>query len=343
MYEIIFDFSSSPIRGAVRRIDAYMSYFLKENIKVLFLLHPLLEGKYNSFGFVEVIFVKKNIVQKLFCINTHLRMYENKSKWFFSYGIPISKKIANKHWMHISNVLPFRPRNLIYKLSPILRLKMDILLYLFLRYKDTNSVVSAESRFSLDCYYAYDKKRILVPLYNGIEHKYKNNQRDYHKEYGFFAMVSGTQPYKRVDKSYKLFLQIRNSLNLQSFVVVGDSSLLSSSIKSMPHIRIVESLSDDDYFEMLRAADIFIASTEIENSSCAVLEAIFHSKKSFVSDIPSTREMLNLENSSRYNCEGDEYFVVNKNALKENIHTEHEWNVIIDNMMHCMNTFSRKA
>ena len=332
--DIVFDFSSSPIRGAVRRLDAYIEYFRSHRLDVVFLVHDALKERYTASGNLKIIYIKKNIINKIFLRNAYLLHLKINPKWLFSYGIPISQPIGKKNWLHISNVLPFADSKI--KLSMLLKLKMKILNIQYSIFSKAADVVSAESAFSLEKYSEFNRPPISVTLFNGIENKEFDSKHSF-ITMGKYAMVSGTQPYKRVDKSYKLYQELKGKYNLTTLIIVGSSKMLKQKFKKLPDVRVIDHLDDSDYFPMLTHAEIFISSTEIENSSCAILEAICHCKKSYFSDIPPTRELLNMPDVSWYKQGADLYLVVKKGSLKCSAIIDHCWRNEIDKMLRAMN------
>ena len=321
-YDILFDFSSSPIRGAVRRLDAYINFFSKTDLKVVFLVHAKVRSNYRLNDKVKIIYINKNILDKIFSINKYLDEYKLKVNWLFSYGVPINKVIAVNNWLHISNILPFNPN---INIPILLKLKMYVLRLNYVRGSKMIDVVSAESQFSLDSYSSYITGPKLVPLYNGIEYRPDIKPLGNFLKYGNYAVISGTQPYKRVDKAYSLFLHLKNLYKLDNVLIIGSLDLLDSKYRSMPDVVLIDHLEDALYFESLLTSEIFITSTEVENSSCAVLEAICYCKKSYLSDIQSTAELLDINTVTKYSFASDSYFVVPKGALIETAFQNHNW------------------
>ena len=107
MYDIIFDFSSSPTGGSFRRIEAYAIFFSNVKIKTLFLLHPKTADRLNNKYKVHIKVVTKTFLEKFFSRNSYLNKYIGECRWLFSYGIPIFNPIGENNWFHISNILPF--------------------------------------------------------------------------------------------------------------------------------------------------------------------------------------------------------------------------------------------
>ena len=58
-YDIVFDFSSSPSGGALRRIEAYASFFSNSDFDTLFLVHEDILQRIKRFRGINVVPVEK--------------------------------------------------------------------------------------------------------------------------------------------------------------------------------------------------------------------------------------------------------------------------------------------
>ena len=150
MYDIIFDFSSSPIGGSLRRLLAFANFFSKSDLKVKFLIHPSAVQIVKEIDNLCYAIVYKTILDKIFFSTSYLHKYEKRSKWFFSYGIPIKNKIGDRNWLHISNVLPISQKKI--SIGFINKLKILLQRFYFKKYSINPDIVSGESTFTLNEY-----------------------------------------------------------------------------------------------------------------------------------------------------------------------------------------------
>ena len=72
MYDIVFDFSSSPTGGALRRLEAYIHFFSKSELKVIFLINKKAISIFEKYKVIEFECVNKSIFEKLFGKNKYL-------------------------------------------------------------------------------------------------------------------------------------------------------------------------------------------------------------------------------------------------------------------------------
>ena len=292
MYDIVFDFSSSPSGGALRRLEAYASFFSKSNLSTIFLIHKNASYILNRYSGVKYECISKNYFQKIFGKNKYLNKYKSKAEWLFSYGIPIENPIGKYNWFHISNALPLA--NFKVKLNLKLRCGMLVLFRKIRGARYSCSIVSAESKFAIDLYKKVDPLARSIVLENSIQfnHDCRDNLLPLSLRSKKFCLIVGTATYKRVDLAYELYLKLKAKHDLQILVIIGEISSLNKKIQNDEHVFFYSHLSDIDYFNILINSEIFISTSEIENSSCSVLEAIFHQKPCYLSDIPSHRELL---------------------------------------------------
>jgi glycosyltransferase involved in cell wall biosynthesis len=335
MYDIIFDFSSSPIGGSLRRLLAFTIFFTKSDLKVKFLIHPSAVQIVKDVDCQSYEIVHKTILDKIFFSTGYLKKYKKRTKWFFSYGIPIKNKIGIKNWLHISNVLPISQK----KISTGLINKLKILLqrFYFKKYSINPDIVSGESTFTLNEYEMLVGKISSFLLPNGITPINIDNinctmEFIHGKNY---AVAVGTASYKRIDKTFQLFREIKDKNSLGMLIIVGHKNNVSKALQRRADIHIVSDLSDEEYFRLLKNARVFISTSEIENSSCAVLEAALYVKTCYLSIIPSHMEMMNEEfYIERYS---DDVFKLEKRNEVDKLISYYSWNDTIRKMLNIMN------
>jgi glycosyltransferase involved in cell wall biosynthesis len=307
MYDILFDFSSSPAGGGLRRLEAYAEYFSTSSLKTHFFVHEEAKNKDVIQRLVPTSLVGKTAISKITLNKKYLAPFRNRAKWFFSYGIPIKENFAEKNWLHISNALPFAVFDV--SLGADLFLRMFTLRQQFKKYIYSIDIVSAESNFALKQYQALTGIKVdYCLLRNGVDYS-KKNLNKFGKEP--FAIAIGTYSYKRIDLTYNLFQALKKDLRLDKLLIVGDSKKIPKFIKSANDVEVQDYLTEDDLHFRLKKATYFISTSEVENSSYAVLEGLQLTKKAILSDIPSHREMLRANFSGTLKCNDLDILVVN--------------------------------
>lgn len=327
MYDIIFDFSSSPIGGSFRRIEAYAFFFSSSKIKTLFLLHPQVAERLNNKYQIEIEIIKKNFLGKFFSRNLYLNKYEGKCRWLFSYGIPITNPVGKYNWFHISNILPFSNSKI--SLSSFVRLKSLMLYFYILRSKSYLDIVSAESYFSLNSAKKIFNEKILIHLNNGFLKDSLITNQKVNKKY---AICVGTAKYKRIDISFNLFLTIKEEYNIKELLILGSEKEIPSFIRNSNLVKVINKVEDNEYFSLLSNSSLFISTSEIENSSVAMMEALQFSKRLILSNIPSHSEIYIAE-PDKLKINGKEYLIINNSNNDVLIKYFSDWNDIISKML----------
>lgn len=337
MYDIVFDFSSSPVGGSLRRLHAYATFFSKSELKVKFLLHPKAFSVVKNITNLDFEIIYKNTLSKIFLYTKYLKKYEKFCKWYFSYGMPVAKNIGNKNWLHISNVLPFT--NISITISFFHKLKILLQKYYFNKFSINVDIVSAESRFTLEQYQILCGDNIFILMPNGLNpiRKTGKNLINLPSKGVRYAIAVGTASYKRIDKTIMLYREIKHRDSLELIILIGQKSAAVKEDKEYSDIKLFSNLSDEEYFFLLKNAAIFISTSEIENSSCAVLEASLLVETCYLSDIPSHRELIEegfiIENHS------NEILKIKKSASIDALISQHDWDDTIKRMLKIMNFY----
>jgi glycosyltransferase involved in cell wall biosynthesis len=313
MYDILFDFSSSPAGGGIRRLEAYAEFFSKSSLKIHFFIHEDASNREKIQQLVPTTLVHKSSVSKLVINKNYLKKFGFAALWLFSYGIPTKRGYANKNWLHIGNVLPFS--FIRTTLSPSLFLKMCFLRLQFKLNDFNNDVVSAESNFSINKYIESTnwEGEVLV-LRNGL---HQGDQVLETKQQ--YAIAIGTHPYKRIDKTYEIFKKLKDNLGLNKLIIVGDSKRIPRIILDDLDVDVENFLPEAALQSSLKRASYFISTSEIENSSCAVLEGLQYTKKAILSNIPSHQEIFNEEAGSHFEYKEKDYMIVDCNDVIDGV------------------------
>ncbi len=260
------------------RIEAYASFFSNSSIRTLFFVHHEFEQNMAEFKKIEIVSVgKKSNLSKALGAGKYLDVLTRRPLWFYSYGIPLSRRVGENNWLHISNILPLYLDHI--PTSYYLFLKM-YLYKIHLRYRSNYcDIVSAESKFSLDLYSKHVCQNTpQVLLKNGIPEKLIVNNES--NKFGYnYAVTVGTYNYKRLDVAYKVFELIKKEFKLIKLIIIGNVNNVHKEIRCKEDVLLIDYLSDNDYYATLAGAEIFLSTSSIENSSNAVIEGLCLSKK----------------------------------------------------------------
>ena len=325
MYDILFDFSSSPVGGGLRRVEAYAEYFSHSPLKIHFFIHEAASNRNRIQQLVPTTLVHKTSTSKLSLNKDYLNKFDASAKWLFSYGIPTKRGYAEKNWLHISNVLPF----FLFKstLGPSLFFKMYILRQQYKRNFLNNDIISAESDFSIRMYNSVTGwKGDYFLLRNGVSKTLSTFELK--KPY---AVAVGTHSYKRIDLTYELFQKLKADLELNKLLILGNPKQIPKLIRNASDVEVMGFLPDDILETTLKTAAYFISTSEVENSSCAVQEGLQFTKKAILSNIPSHQEMLRKDSDCLTRYQGMNYLIVDHSDLS--VEAMEDWPTEIGKML----------
>jgi glycosyltransferase involved in cell wall biosynthesis len=332
-YDIIFDFSASPVGGGLKRLLAYADHFAARQGRVLFLVHPQVE-EHIAGKAVKYEVVRRRPLARLWFDPRFVSRYGGRSHWFFSYGIPIYGKVGDHNWLHVSNSLPFG----------LLGLTLDIWAFAsnfllrerFVASADNCSVVSGESAFTLDIYRKTTGwRREFAVLRNGIEPFDRVNHATRLPQ----AISVGTSSYKRLDRTCAVLEQMQATRRLEKLLIVGNIESIPPSVKRRPYVECLGILPRQQVLQHMRQSQVFISTSEIENSSNAVLEALALGETVVLSDIPSHRELIGNGAGQPLVVDGRRYLQLDAGACTLDF-SQYSWNKTISYMLSTMATLS---
>jgi glycosyltransferase involved in cell wall biosynthesis len=316
MYDILFDFSSSPAGGGLRRLEAYAEYFSQSPLKIHFFIHAAASNRDRIQQLAPTTLVRKTGTSKVRLSKDYLKKIGMGAKWLFSYGIPIKQGYAEQNWLHISNVLPFFFTHV--TLGPNMFLKMCLLRQQFKSNYLNNDIISAESDFSIKMYIAVTGwKGDTLVLRNGL-HKWDLELEPKQP----YAIAIGTHSYKRIDLTYEVFQELKEDLDLNKLLIVGDSKHIPLAIRTAADVEVKDFLPEAVLRSSLKSASYFISTSEVENSSCAVLEGLQYTQKAILSNIPSHQEVFTSGSGKHFQYLGKDYLIVNQNDASDDAMAE---------------------
>ncbi len=220
--------------------------------------------------------------------NYHVRKMSLGNTIVFSHGAPILPQ-CKRFVLHINNALPFVTERV--NLGFVLRKKMSVLCRRLFRSAEQADLVTVESNSTLDLLEAtwgtaISRKSAI--LGNGVDPVSQLVKVPWELP-AQFSLAIGTYPYKRIERVIDIAKQLSVGNPHSKLLIVGPIS---------------KKLSEDDFIlnypnvpyplmrELLQRCDRYISMSQIENSSIAMLEAIFSKKNVVCSDIPSHLESL---------------------------------------------------
>ena len=294
-YKFLFNFAVTTTGGGLKRLIQYAKWFNK-NGGALFIIHPNCEFLKKKFPKNKYFVVFQNRLERLFKDCEYLLKLKNKiSKpdLYYSYGIPIYNKFGKINWFHVSNVLPFSSKN--FGLTLFDRyIKFKILRWKIINNYQNMDIVSAESNNSLLMIKNANIKKNFLSI-NGsndeiihLINKKKKNKKD-------IAVVVGTQNYKNIEDSYKIFKNLKNKNKHLQLIIVGNPNFVPKFLVDKDDIIIKGVIKQDEVIDLLKTTKYYISNTRIENSFNAASEGVIFSEESYISDIEPHRELLKNE------------------------------------------------
>ena len=294
----LFNFSSSWSGGGLIRTLETIKWF-DDNLGASFIISDRIKGLVSSYNKKnKYFFISENKIKRLLMDGYYMPKIIDqigRPDIYFSYGIPVFNNIAKINWFHISNALTLKTNNI--SLPLITRFKMWILKKRIIKTMNNTDIASGESKFSINLLKEENEKRNITCHYDVLPNGYDislledilNKKREQSSRY---AITIGTFSYKKIDIALELFQKIKETYNLQKFIIIGSFNDLPKSIINDRFVEFKSNISREELFSLLYNAEYYISASQIENSSIAALEALLLSKNIILSDIPSHNEMI---------------------------------------------------
>jgi glycosyltransferase involved in cell wall biosynthesis len=294
----LFNFSSSWSGGGLIRTLETIKWF-DENFGASFIISDRIKDLVSSYNKKnKYFFVSENKIKRLVMDGYYMPEIIDeigRPDIYFSYGIPVFNNIAKINWFHISNALTLKTNNI--SLPLITRFKMWILKKRIIKTMNNTDIATGESKFSINLLKEENKKRNITCHYdvlpNGYDISLLEDLLNKKREQSFrYAITIGTFSYKKIDVALELFQKIKETYNLQKFIIIGPFNHLPKSIINDEFVEFKSNISREELFSLLYNAEYYISASQIENSSIAALEALLLSKNIILSNIPSHNEMI---------------------------------------------------
>lgn len=289
-HTLLFNFAASHQSGGLKRLQEYARWF-NERGGASFIVHPScaeLERTYPKNRYFPVVLP---VVERLLGQTGYLDdicAEIGRPDLYYSYGIPIFRRVGAVNWFHLSNVLPVESRGI--PLSAAHRIKFRLLGWQIRRYERNTDVVSAESRYSLSRTPSSDPGKLVLSV---------NGSDDELELFGLppddvdnVAVAVGTVRYKALDDAYRVFEWLRRDQPGLRMVVIGRRDWVPKGFGRRPEVELTGQLPRSEVVRRLRRARYYISATRIENSYNAASEGVFLAQESYLSNIGPHRELL---------------------------------------------------
>ncbi|MBW2660877.1 MAG: glycosyltransferase [Deltaproteobacteria bacterium] len=298
----LFNFSASYGGGGLKRLMAYSSWF-NEHGGASFIVNDRLKGIDKQFPVNKYLFLRQSRFSRVINYSSQLNNLiadTGAIDLYYSYGMPLPRKVSRVSWFHLSNVLPLTKE--IVPLPLKRRLEMLLLGFLInscLKYAD---VISAESDTSIGLFDKLLSHKLFISV-NGSDDEisaYENGVgAGVNRDAENIAVAVGTYYYKCIDDVYKVYSHLLKSNPSLRLIIIGAREYIPSYVLKDHHVVAKGFLSQSEVCDLMRRSKYYITSTIIENSYNAASEGAFLARESFISDIGPHRELLKGANYER--------------------------------------------
>ena len=293
----LFNFSSSYQGGGLKRLTAFVKWFDRYG-GANFIINKKLRGYFKKYTknryFYENISLFSKFINRQKYVD-HIISKMTNCNFYYSYNIPINRKVATIDWFHLSNVLPFTGMS---NSNLPLRRKLELwwLGILIRRSLKKPNYVSAESNNSVKILISLGTKRPVLSI-NGADDELKylqlKNKVSYLENQ---AVIVGTYYHKNLADSYKIYKYLQSSKKNMKLIIIGSQKEIPSCIKNDLSVILKNSLCHRDVIKQLSSSKYYINTSLIENSWNGVAEGVTFAKKSYISSIPTHLELLKKTN-----------------------------------------------
>lgn len=286
----LFNFAASYQSGGLKRLQEYARWF-NANGGASFIIHPNCAGLRDEYPANRYYVASQSVFDRVLGNTEYLTDVcadIGEPTLYYSYGIPVFRRIGAVNWFHLSNVLPFEMDRV--PLSATDRLKFSFMGWQIRRWGRNADVVSAESRSSLRQLPAMGSAKLCVSV-NGSDDELERLTWPAGVVEAV-AVVVGTVWYKALDDAFRVFEMLRRTEPDLKLIVIGREDWVPQSFKSHDDVVIRGQIPRADVIQQLARARYYISTTLVENSYNAASEGVFLARESFLSDIGPHRELL---------------------------------------------------
>jgi hypothetical protein len=291
MNPYLFNFAASYGGGGLKRLHEYAKWF-NLNGGAVFLIHPRCETLLKQFPNNRHFVVNQKRWERALCDWRYLADVQRQigvPELYFSYGIPVYKRIGKINWFHLSNVLPLAPRGI--PMSPGDLIKMKYLAFRIRQNYCNADIISAESRYALNLIESNQAQKLRL-LVNGSDDELAVLKTGVPDKKHLIATVVGTYKYKALMDSRHIFNFLRQKDPGLKLIIIGAHDSIPAAVKKSAEVTCMGLVARGVVIETLRRSKYYISTTRIENSYNAASEGVYLADESYISDIGPHRELL---------------------------------------------------
>ena len=159
-------------------------------------------------------------------------------------------------------------------------------------------IISAESLNSLSMIKNQNTKEMFLSI-NGSDDEIIFLQNRVAMEKDNMAVIVGTQRYKSLLDSYRVFETLKKKNKLLKLFLIGDKSHIPKQLVNNKSVVLTGVISQSEVIEYLKKTKYYISTTLVENSFNAASEGVVFADESYISDIAPHRELLERESFER--------------------------------------------
>lgn len=339
-FNYLLNFSVSYTRGGLKRLVEYAKWF-NANGGAYFIVHPNCGNLATEFPDNRFFVVNQSKFSRIFNDCAYLSKITEQTRTpdlYYSYGIPIYKKIGRLNWFHLSNVLPLYSTDI--SLPVQRKIELRYLGHLIKSNVVNAEIISAESEFSLDLIRKFHAAGRLVLSVNGSDDEIDDSTDAKSIAKDNIATVVGTIRYKSLMDSYGVFKTLQRKNPGLVMVLIGDREQVPGALFKQDDVLVTGRLSRRDVCNYLKKSKYYISTTLIENSYNAASEGIFFSDESYISDIGPHRELLKDNPFEIVHMDGVSaplFHVKRSDLSKRNLRS---WNEVIRDMIKIAREFT---
>ena len=201
-------------------------------------------------------------------------------------------------------------------------LRTKIYFKLFLRYSlkraDVIIAISESTSDSIISFYPEFKNKIKV-IYNGFNNL-SIQAKSFNKnpiETSYFLQVGCTHKRKNLDISINNYLKLRKTHNI-GIVLVGTNDYQKNLYKNIPGIIFLDNISETELYHLYKNAIATLYPSQYEGFGFPILEAMSSGCPVICSNIPSSKEISNLDDSFMFDiCNPNDIFYHMKKIIDD--------------------------
>lgn len=304
---LVFNFAASFSAGGLERLLRFAKFFNDQPAESCFFIHPNAKRFCEEFKKCSFIPVLPDPIARLrddlFFIKTN--QYQDHD-FFYSYGVPITRRVARCNWFHLSNIIAISQKQI--PLKPLHRVKYGILKWKIRQSLQYTDILSAESQSSAALFREFADREVFVSP-NGADDQIREFTRQQATEP--VAVAVGTYRHKQIPQTVEIFRHLRKGNPQLRLVVFGPA------LPGFPDVEFRGEKPHAEVIQTLAKAEFFISTSAAENSFNAAAEGVYLARQSIISAIPPHLELLSGQKHGtvRFETLGEPYLTCQKKDL----------------------------